>query len=277
MTFAKRGLACLLAVVALISVNTALAEWQTPCTTAPYDYQFQDDARYITVNRVARDGVTYFVADVQLAQATGFHTALSSGASSGGLESVSAMASRAGAVLAINGDDYGTHNYGVIIRNGELLRAEQTTRSQMAVDRNGDMTVRSERNGEDAAALGQQLVSEGVLQTFEFGPELVLDGKTAEFGTTFDIISTNPSRKEPRTAIGQIGPLHYVLLVVDGRQDGYSVGISLQDLQSLFLQYGAKTAMNLDGGGSTEMWFQGQVINRPSGGVERDVSDAIYF
>ncbi|HPS81587.1 MAG TPA: phosphodiester glycosidase family protein, partial [Candidatus Limiplasma sp.] len=93
----------------------------------------------------------------------------------------------------------------------------------------------------------------------------------------FDVISTSPTRKEPRTAIGQIGPLHYVILVVDGRQEGYSAGITLQDLQQLFVSYGAQTAMNLDGGGSTELWFQGQILNQPCGGEERYVSDAIYF
>ena len=84
-------------------------------------------------------------------------------------------------------------------------------------------------------------------------------------------------RLEPRTAIGQIGPLHYIIIVVDGRQEGYSEGISLQNLQQLFVAYGAGTAMNLDGGGSTELWFQGQILNRPSGGKERRVSDIICF
>ncbi len=259
------------------SANALAADWAAPCTAAPYDYQYQDGARYITVNRVSEGDITYFVADVQLRSADGFHTALSGGKPNGALEGLSAIVGRTDAVLAINGDDYGTHKYGTIIRNGELLRAHTTTRHMLAVDAQGNMTAIIDRAGEDAKALGDRLMADQIRQTFEFGPLLVRDGRDVEFGEDFDLISTNPDRKEPRTAIGQIGPLHYIAIVVDGRQDGYSSGISLQDLQQLFLRYGAQTAINLDGGGSAEMWFQGQIVNRPSGGEERSISDAIYF
>ena len=52
--------------------------------------------------------------------------------------------------------------------------------------------------------------------------------------------------------------------------------MTLPELQQVFIAHGAVTAMNLDGGGSTEMWFQGQTINRPFSG-RRDISDIIYF
>lgn len=97
------------------------------------------------------------------------------------------------------------------------------------------------------------------------------------FPEAFDLISTRSSRREPRTAIGQLGPLHYCVIVVDGRQPGYSEGISLQDLRQMFVELGAQTAFNLDGGGSTELWFMGEILNQPSGGHERSVSDAICF
>ena len=250
---------------------------QNPCTSEPYDYQYQDDHRIISINRVMEADLTYFVVDVQLAEVSDFHTALSSDKAYGGMECLSAMASRNGAVLAINGDDYGTNKYGVIIRNGELIRSRATTRNLLLVDAKGDMSVIADQSAEKPSALGKRLMADKAWQTFEFGPELVRDGQAATFSDTFDVISTSDTRKEPRTAIGQIGPLHYVILVVDGRQEGYSAGITLQDLQKLFLRYGAQTAMNLDGGGSTELWFQGQILNQPCGGEERYVSDMIYF
>jgi exopolysaccharide biosynthesis protein len=106
---------------------------------------------------------------------------------------------------------------------------------------------------------------------------LVLDSQAASFNSAFDVISTKSSRREPRTAIGQINALHYIIIIADGRQEGYSKGMTLPELQQLFIDYGAQTAMNLDGGGSTELWFQGEIINRPSGGDERYVSDMIFF
>ena len=260
-----------------MGASATAAEWQAPCTTEPYDYQYQDDTRNITINRVNDGDITYFVADVQLASPADFQVALSDGKANGNLEALTTIVSRTNAVLAINGDDYGAHKYGTIIRNGELIRSNNTTRNMLIVDADGNMSVITDRSNESPKALGKRLIAEKVWQTFEFGPELIRDGHDVEFSEAFDVISTNPERKEPRTAIGQIGPLHYIIIVVDGRQDGYSSGISLQDLQQLFLQYGAQTAMNLDGGGSMEIWFQGEIINQPSGGEERYMSDTICF
>ena len=270
----NKRLMLLLTALLLSAAITSAGAWEPvpPCIEAPFDWSYSDDRQSIVIKRVQTGKVTYFVADVQLSNPDLFRTELDSG-----MAEVSTLASRAGAVLAINGDDYAAHKYGVIIRNGQLIRTHDTTRNLLIVDRNGDMRIKTDRRGEDYRALGNQLVQEGVLHTFEFGPELVRGGQAVPFSPDFDVISLNPSRLEPRTAIGQIGPLHYIIIVVDGRQEGYSEGISLQNLQQLFVAYGAGTAMNLDGGGSTELWFQGQSLNRPSGGKERRVSDIICF
>ncbi|MDD3334975.1 MAG: phosphodiester glycosidase family protein [Eubacteriales bacterium] len=262
---------CMLITLLCLTASAAMA-WQTEVIGEPYDWQYEDSQKRIVVNRVSEGNVVYFAAEVQLTDISGFRTECDSS-----LAAVSDLANRAGAVLAINGDDYATHKYGVIIRNGELLRAHDTTRNLLLVDGNGDMSVRVDRKGEDYKGLGNQWISEGAWQTFEFGPALVENGQALAFSPSFDVISTKASRLEPRTAIGQIGPLHYIIIVVDGRQDGYSVGMSLPDLQQLMIDYGAQTALNLDGGGSAEIWFQGQILNKPAGGQERQVSDIICF
>ena len=255
-------------------MTTAAAEspsWQEPCIPAPYDYSYQDDARAIQINHVTGDDLSYWVADVQIQDVSTMKTVISD------RTTVSAMAQSTDAVLAINGDDCFTHSYGVILRNGELLRAHDTTRHMLIVDSDGSMRMVSDRKANPHKALAKQLQAEQVWQAFEFGPALVENGQALSFPDAFDVISTRPSRKEPRTAIGMIEPLHYVIIVVDGRQPGYSDGISLQDLQSLFLDYGAQVAFNLDGGGSAEMWFMGEVISSPSGGHERSITDIICF
>lgn len=245
----------------------------TPCIEAPYDREYYGDDKQIVIRRFEQSSITYFVADVQLTDASQFQTALCGE----NLERLSAMAEHSGAVLAINADDYNVHKYGTIIRNGNLLRIHATTRNMLIVDANGVFTVLADRAGENPEELSRQLMEIQTWQTFEFGPELVRDGQTVAFSPDFDLISTNPERREPRTAIGQIGPLHYVIIVADGRQSGYSRGMTLPELQRLFIGFGAQTAMNLDGGGSTELWFQGEVINRPSEGRERRLSDIIFF
>ena len=84
----------------------------------------------------------------------------------------------------------------------------------------------------------------------------------------------------PRTAIGQIGSLHYAFVVTDGRTEE-SAGLSLVQLADLMLDIGCETAYNLDGGGSSTMVFQGEVVNNPTTNgrtiTEREVSDIVYI
>ncbi len=68
-----------------------------------------------------------------------------------------------------------------------------------------------------------------------------------------------------------------MFVVVDGRQSGYSEGVTLTELADIMVDLGATTAYNLDGGGSSTMYFDGEVINSPSNGGERATSDILYI
>jgi len=121
---------------------------------------------------------------------------------------------------------------------------------------------------------GEALVTQGVIQSFSFGPVLVKDGILQSCATSFVSTSANP-----RTAIGMITPLHYLVVVVDGRSSE-SQGMTLKQLGQVFVDQGATIAVNLDGGGSSTLWFNGEIINNPTDGRssgERKVSDIIYF
>lgn len=84
--------------------------------------------------------------------------------------------------------------------------------------------------------------------------------------------------RHPRTAVGWRADGTLLLVTVDGRQPGYSAGMSLQELAALFLSLGATEALNLDGGGSTTMIAGGVVANRPSDGTgERRVANALVL
>lgn len=252
-------------------------DWQTPCIAAPYDYSYTDDARQVLIDRYKADGITYFIADVQISDPHELRAVIACESGGGQRQALTDIVAGQDAVLAINGDDYGTHRYGTIIRNGQPLRAAQTTRNMLIVDQNGDFSLRIDRKSEKPKQLSADLVDAGTWQTFEFGPALIENGQKLSFSRAFDLISTKSSRREPRTAIGQIDTLHYAVVVADGRQDGYSIGMTLPELQDIFLSLGTKTAINLDGGGSAEMWFNGQIINQPSGGTERKITDIICF
>jgi hypothetical protein len=82
--------------------------------------------------------------------------------------------------------------------------------------------------------------------------------------------------KHPRTAVAKLKDGKFLMLTVDGRQPEHSIGMNLKELAELLLDLGATDAMNLDGGGSTTMFLDGKVMNKPSDKEgERSVSDAI--
>lgn len=106
------------------------------------------------------------------------------------------------------------------------------------------------------------------------GPRLVRDGRVsveAEGGSVGGSFST---ARHPRTAIGFNGSKVY-LVVVDGRQPGYSLGMSLAELAQVMADLGCTDALNMDGGGSTTLWARGAVTNRPSDGRERPVANGL--
>lgn len=95
----------------------------------------------------------------------------------------------------------------------------------------------------------------------------VVDGEVTGSGAFFD--------RNPRTAVGVTATGKLLLVVVDGRQGSYSAGMTLRELAELMVDLGAREAVNLDGGGSSEMFLNGLVANRPSDGGERLVSSAL--
>ena len=93
-------------------------------------------------------------------------------------------------------------------------------------------------------------------------------GAAAAFSTT----------RHPRSAVGWRPDGTLLLVAVDGRQPGYSVGMSLAELRSLFRELGAAEALNLDGGGSTALVVRGGTVNRPSDPEgERPVANALVL
>ncbi len=79
----------------------------------------------------------------------------------------------------------------------------------------------------------------------------------------------------PRTGVGVKANGRILLVVIDGRQPGWSKGVTLLQFARIMDDLGAVTAMNLDGGGSSEMVVEDKVVNRPSDGQERHITNAI--
>lgn len=244
------------------------------------DTTYTSDDTSIEITTHARgtgdDTVTYYVADIEIDDATTLRSAFANNQFGENItDLVSSIAEDNGAVLAINGDYYGFRSSGIVIRNGVVYR-DEGAREGLVFFRDGTVAVYDETQTTAA-----ELIDDGAWNTLSFGPAIVVDGE-AVAGIDQVEVDTNIGNhsiqgEQPRTAIGIVDENHIVLVVVDGRDPGYSRGVTLPELADIMVSLGAMTAYNLDGGGSSEMWFNGDVVNRPSNGGERATSDILYI
>jgi len=108
-------------------------------------------------------------------------------------------------------------------------------------------------------------------------PRLIRDGDLSIDWKTEKIRESFSTKRHPRTAVGFTKDKQKVyLFVVDGRQPGFSIGMTLPELAIYMLEWGIYQGVNLDGGGSTTMVVQGEMVNRPSDATgERPVANAL--
>ncbi|MFF2488064.1 phosphodiester glycosidase family protein [Microbacterium sp. NPDC058062] len=244
------------------------------------DTSYSDGATSITISTVTEgsgsDTVTYYVADVTLSDATALQSAFAKDQFGENItELTSRIAADNDAIFAINGDYYGFRDTGIVIRNGVVFR-DEPARQGLVFYTDGRVEVYDE-----TTTTADELLADGAWNTLSFGPAIVEDGavvdgiETTEIDTNFGNHSIQGD--QPRTAVGVIDENHLVFVVVDGRQSGYSEGVTLTELADIMIDLGATTAYNLDGGGSSTMYFDGEVINSPSNGGERGTSDILYI
>ena len=177
-------------------------------------------------------------------------------------DTTSRIAKKNNAVAAINGggfyDPNGTGTgrlpYGFIIHEGKYLLGQQVDDKErvdfVGMTRSGNL-IAGNYNKKELHDLG---VTEGLT----FGPPLIMNGKK--------VIRSGDGGWgiSPRSAIGQKKDGTMMFLVIDGRQPGYSIGATLVDVQNIMYEKGAYIAANLDGGSSTTLYYNGNVVNKPA-------------
>lgn len=236
------------------------------------DTSYSDDNISVTLTEYYENNTKIYAADIMLSSAEYLKTAFANDTYGKNVTATTSSTAQANnAVLAVNGDYYGVQESGYVIRNGVVYRGSAKGADVLCVYANGTMEIVS-----DGDFTADELVSKGVWQAFTFGPSLV-ENSSVTVGVNDEVGKAMASN--PRTAIGMIDTNHFVFVVSDGRTSESS-GLSLYELAQFMKGLGVKTAYNLDGGGSSTMYFNGNVINNPTSGrsiKERGVSDIVYI
>ena len=240
------------------------------------DHSYDDGLTTIEISTMRTLDTDIYIAEVTLTHSSRMRTGLAGNAFGRNLtEPTSVIAERNNAIFAVNGDYYGFRDTGYVMRNGYLYRSDpgkDPEQEDLVLYENGAFAILRE-----ADVTAEEIRDSGATDIFSFGPGLVMDG---EITVSEDDEVERAQVTNPRTAIGLLSPLHYLFVVSDGRTDE-SVGLSLYELAGLMKDLGCITAYNLDGGGSSTMWFNGRVLNRPTTFgdkiSERNVSDIVYI
>ncbi|MBR6921005.1 MAG: phosphodiester glycosidase family protein [Clostridia bacterium] len=238
------------------------------------DNSYKDDNISIEIKQYRYKDTSVYVADIVLTTPTLLRTAFAKDTYGKNIIAYTSVISKnVNAILAVNGDYYGTREKGYVIRNGVLYRSKKSSNNEdLVIYQDGYMEVINENN-----ITAEELYRRGAQNVLSFGPGLISDGEIS--------VSTNQEVRysletNPRTAIAFIDDLHFVFIVSDGRTSE-SHGLTLYELATFIqTEVGAVTAYNLDGGGSSTMVFNGKIVNKPTttGKIsERGISDIVYI
>ena len=257
------------------STSTSTTSAKTATNATKTNTSYKDDNVSINLTTKTVSNTKVYIADITVSSPKYLKTALAQNTYGNNVTAkTSVTAATNNAILAINGDFYGANTTGYVIRNGVVYRntvREDASNGDLAIYKDGSFGIVYEN---DVSA--EDLVKNGVVNLLAFGPTLVNNGKIT--------VSSNSEvgqsmASNPRTAIGIIDKNHYVIVVSDGRTSE-SQGLSVYQLAQVMKSYGVKTAYNLDGGGSSTLYFNGKVFNKPTtnGTIsERAVSDIVYI
>lgn len=262
----------------LPTVESTLEPWTTEhaqdptiyLNTSDYPKEYRSESCTITITKEWFEDAYCYIAHLQFTDYIKFGTACANGKYNNGYETTSSAAKRLGAIFAVNGD-YSSPSMGNgVVRSGVVC-----------VDKACNMpAVYSSVTGifcapENLNIVGQKfsdlVADKTVTDTFGFfNNVLIKDGKVVNF--------SNDSRAQ-RTFIGTTGaPGDIWIVVSEGRYvDGKSAGLTFNQCASLLINKGCVFAISLDGGGSSTMVFNGEVLNHLQGGRERPVVDFVYY
>ena len=245
----------------------------TPLAGTPIRYYLDDTILAITWKQ-AMDGGVYTFSEVKIAHPSQFRRFLAGGEfGSEKLFVTTEMAKSVNAVVASSGDFYNYRQAGTLVYNSQVRRVDNGLVDTCYVNKDGDLLFSSREDDRDQRAFQTYVDEQSILFSLAFGPVLIRDGEvvTPERYAVGEI-----NDHYPRSALCQLGKLHYLLAVVNGEGD-YLQTPTLRRFAENLQSRGIQKAYALDGGQTAVIAMDGELINAVLFGYQRKISDIIYF
>lgn len=227
----------------------------------PIGQTFGDNAT-IKVFSLKEAGYRGYMAKVRLHNPNAVRLVLAQDGIGNSGETTSEAAKRNNAVLAINGGGYARgadgllYPIGITVVDGKIKTFYRTDLSFVGFNKQGHLVGGEITTREEIEALD-------VMHGATFVPTLLKDGKKMTIPREWR------NTRHPRTLIGHFSNGDVLMIVIDGRQKGYSEGVTLEEAQDKLLEFNVVDAYTLDGGGSSAFYYDGKILNSPSDGRQR--------
>ncbi|MBR3493793.1 MAG: phosphodiester glycosidase family protein [Clostridia bacterium] len=238
----------------------------------PDNAGYHDPSLDIRVESIRRNETTVMCVYVTLTDPSQLRTALSQKYPSKVATVVPTMAKRVQAVLAISGDYFIYHDEGIAVRNGKTYRVKPSSRRDtLIIDDKGNFTILS-----PTTRASWEAFEGNVVHAFCFGPGLVIDGEPLRDVNGIKL-NLGKNKRTQRLALGQLGPLSYLIVATEGPDNPGSRGFTILEMAELCAELGCVNAYNLDGASSSSVVLNYRKINALSTHRVRPVGDCIWF
>ena len=235
---------------------------------------YVDESISVKIETIREYDTTIMVAYVQIQHPSQIRTTMAGRYGTTKVTFPKFMAERMNAVFAVNGDYFNYRKSGYLVRQGRLYRDRPDPQYDLLmIDDQGDFHIIRDPDETSVHAYVEQM-AHPVINSFNFGPALIMDGEKVLPVKGFDAGTT---KKTQRLAIAQMGPLSYMMVATEGPENSGSVGLTVEELIDLMADLGADTAYNLDGGSSSTFVLDNEKINALSSRKNRTICDIVYF
>ena len=239
-------------------------------------HYYYDETILVIFWQQLMDRTVHNVAEVIVADASQFRRGLAGGEFGSDKQFVpSQIAQSVNAVVATSGDFYKFRQNGIIVHKGKLRRFEGKFVDSCFIDDQGDLLFVKRGEITTEAEAEQYIADHNIRFSLAFGPVMVEDGKNV-------VPSTYPigeiTGNFTRASVCQKGKLHYMFVSTSSYMDyGLTQRQTLKQFADNLIELGAKNAYALDGGQTTVIAMNGQLVTSPDYEAERQISDIIYF
>lgn len=225
-------------------------------------FEYKSDKLSINIEAITKTepNLKMWIANIKVSDPNQLKTA----SANDEMDSTSSITKEHSGILGINVSEFAADNKKPgVIQGGKLVRSG-TPAKPLCIDKEGNLFC------PETNTSYQDLLAQGVNNSFSFGPILVEDGKSL-------VKSIHNDQKGYKCAIGQKGKGEYIVIIVDGRSPSYSEGITYSQLADEFIKRGCTFAYNLDNSNSATLYFNGKVLNLSPNAKEKTVYNIIYF